>query len=57
MNINKICLNGEIGSNKKICVFRVTLPYLIFLVKPHNFMFSPKKKKKKVGGALIKYLC
>ena len=33
---------------KKVCVFRVTLPYLIFLVKPSNFflVFSKKKKKK-----------
>ena len=35
--------------NRKICVFRVTLPHLIFLVKPSNFfhVFSKKKKKKK----------
>ena len=26
-----------IGPNTKICMFRVTLPYLIFLVKPSNF--------------------
>ena len=29
----------KIRPNKKVCVFRVTLPYLIFLVKPSNFFF------------------
>ena len=38
-----------IRPNKKKCVFRVTLPYLIFLMKPSNFFscFLKKKKKKK----------
>ena len=27
----------QMGPNKKICVFRVTQPYLMFLVKPSNF--------------------
>ena len=38
-------------------VFRVTLPYLIFLMKPSNFfMFKKKKKKKKKkGDTEIKY--
>ena len=50
-------------------MFRVTLPYLIFLVKPSIFfMFSQKKKnnntcnnnkinKKKIGVTGIKFLC
>ena len=38
--------------NKKICVFRVTLPYLILLVKPRNVfhVFS------KIGGTELQYL-
>ena len=30
---------------KKICVFKVTLPYLIFLVKPSHFYHVFSKKK------------
>ena len=35
----------------------MTLPYLIFLVKPSNFfhVFSKKKKKKKGDGTVRKY--
>ena len=42
-----------------MCVFRVALPYLIFLVKPSIFfyVFSKKKKKKKKNALWIKYLC
>ena len=35
---------SNVDQMKKKCVFRVTLPYLIILVKPSNFfMFSQKK--------------
>ena len=47
-----------IGPNKKICVFRVTLPYPIILVEPSNFFhIFLKKKKKKIGVTKINYLC
>ena len=39
-------LNKIIGPNKKMFVFRVTLPYLIFLVKPSIFFFHVFSKKK-----------
>ena len=35
----------QIRPNEKICVFRVTQPYLIFLVKPGNFFHVFQKKK------------
>ena len=38
-----------IGSHKKLCMFTVTLPYLIFLVKPSNF-FHVFLKKKSITG-------
>ena len=54
INDQYIFIQGQI----KKCMFLVTLPYLIFLVKPSNFfhIFS-KKKPKKSGMNGIKYSC
>ena len=43
LHVNFTC-DKHLGQIKKICVFRVTLPYLIFLVKSSNFYHVFSKK-------------
>ena len=54
INDQYIFIQGQI---KKMYVFLVTLPYLIFLVKPSKTFHIFSKKTKKSGMNGIKYSC